>query len=219
MAKDKKSFLLYCDFINIFTELTDQEAGKLIKHIFDYVNDKNPISTNKVIKIAFEPIKLQLKRDLKAWEEERSARSEAGKKGMANRWHNSVKQDITKDNSVIPVITNITDTVTDTDNVIQINTNTLTDHEIGKTIEFCSITLRREYTSARVAELWEAFLINGQKKFHSLPEKIKHFRNWIKTQPDETHKRFNPGSTKTKLGTSDARIEALKSWPFGESGN
>jgi len=32
MAEDKKKFLAYCDWIETFEALTDEEAGKLIKH-------------------------------------------------------------------------------------------------------------------------------------------------------------------------------------------
>lgn len=129
----KKSFILYCDFISVFEHLSDKEAGLLIKHIFNYVNDKDPQLDNRTLKIAFEPIKQQLKRDLKDWESERESRSEAGKRGMAVRWRNhekitkdnktqnsdsvinSKRENITKNNknnSVINPITNITDTVT-----------------------------------------------------------------------------------------------------------
>lgn len=69
MAKDKKSFILYCDQQGVFNQLPDDIAGKLIKHIFAYVNDENPVSTELLINIAFEPIKLQLKRDLRKYDE------------------------------------------------------------------------------------------------------------------------------------------------------
>jgi len=123
MAYGKKSFVLYSDFIDVFNELSDQDAGQLIKHIFQYVNDKNPVTENPIVKISFIPIKNQLKRDLIEWEEKRTERSEAGKKGMASRWHNKDKKAITNDNTVIKPITKITVTdnvtvnVTDTVNV------------------------------------------------------------------------------------------------------
>ena len=69
MAKDKKSFILYCDQQGLFNKLPDEIAGKLIKHIFAYVNDENPIATDLLLEIAFEPIKLQLKRDLRKYDE------------------------------------------------------------------------------------------------------------------------------------------------------
>lgn len=69
MAKDKKSFILYCDQQGLFNKLPDEIAGKLIKHIFAYVNDENPIASDLLLEIAFEPIKLQLKRDLRKYDE------------------------------------------------------------------------------------------------------------------------------------------------------
>lgn len=120
MADNKKAVLLYCDVIHTFESLEDDEAGRLIKHFLRYVNDKNPVAPDRITQIAFEPIKQQLKRDLVKWEGEQHSRSEAGKKGMANRW-NKVKQAITNDNTVTKNITNITDTVNVTvnDNVIK----------------------------------------------------------------------------------------------------
>jgi len=81
MAENKKSFVLYCDIIHTFKALDDLEAGRLIKHILEYVNDLNPESPDKLTTIAFEPIKQQLKRDLVKWEGERVERSHAGKLG------------------------------------------------------------------------------------------------------------------------------------------
>ena len=68
MAKDKKSVLIYVDWIATFNKLEDDEAGRLIKHFFSYVNDLNPTS-DRLTEILFEPIKQQLKRDLKAYEQ------------------------------------------------------------------------------------------------------------------------------------------------------
>lgn len=77
----KKSFVLYTDQREVFEELTDEDAGKLIKHIFAYVNDENPETNDKLLKIAFLPIKTQLKRDLVVWDEKKQQRAEAGRKG------------------------------------------------------------------------------------------------------------------------------------------
>lgn len=115
MAKDKNSFILYADLLQTVSKLTDAKAGKLFKMILEYVNDKNPQTDDLLIQVAFEPVRQQLKRDLRDWEEERQNRSEAGKRGMAKRWGS--KKSITDDNSVIIPITKITDTVTVTDNV------------------------------------------------------------------------------------------------------
>lgn len=124
MANWKKWFILYADQHELFEELSDEQAGKLIKHILLYVNDKNPDPPNEaIVKMAFIPIKQTLKRDLKKREEERRKRSDAGKKWMASRWWNddnndkSVKNDITKNKSVKNDITKITDSVSVSDSV------------------------------------------------------------------------------------------------------
>lgn len=128
MAENKASFILYSDLIHTVSKLPDETAGKLLKHILEYVNDKDPQTDDILLQVAFEPIKLQLKRDLKQWESERIVRSEAGKKGMQNRWHNkdnTVNKVITKDNTVINPITNITDNVTVTVNdTVNVKKNT-----------------------------------------------------------------------------------------------
>lgn len=81
MAAGKKSFVLYTDYDTIFEQLTDAEAGQLIKHLFKYVKDKNPVLEDRLLKILFEPIRLQLKRDLKTWEGIKEKRAEIGRKG------------------------------------------------------------------------------------------------------------------------------------------
>jgi hypothetical protein len=68
MATDKKSFLLYCDIIHTVNKLSDEQAGKLFKHILAYVNDLNPEPEDILTEIAFEPIKQSLKRDLVNYE-------------------------------------------------------------------------------------------------------------------------------------------------------
>lgn len=87
MAENKKSFLMYCDWEAIFEQLDDTEAGILIKHIFKYTNDRNPSLTDRMLNIAFEPIKIQLKRDLKKWESEKDKKSDGGKLGNLKKWH------------------------------------------------------------------------------------------------------------------------------------
>jgi uncharacterized phage protein (TIGR02220 family) len=81
MAKDKKSFLLYVDLIHTIEKLTDEQAGKLFKHVLRYVNDKNPES-DQFTEVVFEPIKQTLKRDLEKYEGIRQRNSENAKK----RW-------------------------------------------------------------------------------------------------------------------------------------
>ena len=112
MATDKKGFILYADQKALFDQLPNEKAGELIKFIFSYVNDENPISEDLIINLAFTPIQQQLKRDLVKYEETKQSRSKAGKAGANKRWQN-----ITEDSKGIPAITKIADNVNDTDNV------------------------------------------------------------------------------------------------------
>lgn len=80
MAVGKKKIIVYTDWITQFKDLTDEEAGKLIKHFFEYVNDLNPKS-DRLIELLFNPIKATLKRDLKSWESKQQTNKENGLKG------------------------------------------------------------------------------------------------------------------------------------------
>ena len=80
MAKDKNSFVLYCDLIHTVRKLRKEDAGDLFLHILEYVNDNNPTTNNPIVDIAFEPIKQSLKRDLKKYEERAERSRENGKK-------------------------------------------------------------------------------------------------------------------------------------------
>ena len=81
MADNKKSFVLYCDLINTVEKLPDDEAGKLLKHLLNYVNDNNPETDSLLVEIAFEHIKQQLKRDLQKYENRCKANKANGNKG------------------------------------------------------------------------------------------------------------------------------------------
>jgi hypothetical protein len=127
----KKSFVLYTDQREIFEELTDEQAGKLIKHIFGYVNDDNPETDDKFIRLAFLPIKTQLKRDLKVWDEKKYLRSEAGKKGglaKASNARNDLANPSNATNSLANLAVNVNGNVNVNDNV---NVNGNVNKQIG----------------------------------------------------------------------------------------
>lgn len=98
MANGKKSVLLYCDLIHTVEKLTDEQAGKLFKHYLSYINDEDPKTKDVIIDLVFEPIKQNLKRDLKKWEGKQEERSLSGRLGNLKRWnedlYNKYKQAI-----------------------------------------------------------------------------------------------------------------------------
>lgn len=66
----------------------------------------------------------------------------------------------------------------------------LNDVEVGKTIEYMKFTAQRKMTADQVLTYWKAFLIHSEGEFHrNRNDKLQHFRNWLKKQPNETTKR------------------------------
>ena len=123
MAKDKKSFLLYTDQQGVFNQLPDEIAGKLIKHIFAYVNDENPSCEDLLLSIAFEPIKLQLKRDLRKYDEYIDKQKLNGLKGGRPKKANETQETqafFDKPKKTDNDNDNVNDNDTDNDNEIKI---------------------------------------------------------------------------------------------------
>ena len=80
MAEGKTKIICYADWIEIFEALEDDEAGRLAKHFFRYVNDLNPVS-DRLTELSFIPIKQTLKRDLQRYLETCNKNSSNGKLG------------------------------------------------------------------------------------------------------------------------------------------
>lgn len=118
--KGKKSFILYADIKNTLDQLPDDIAGKLFKLVLDYVNDLDPQPDDLVLKIAFEPIKQQLKRDLKNWDKVRDKRSYAGQISAATRSLFSTSVDECSTDSTDNVNVNVNVNVIDWDKLIEV---------------------------------------------------------------------------------------------------
>lgn len=211
MAENKKGFILYADQKELFTQLSDELAGKLIKHIFRYVNDENPVSEDVIINIAFTPIKQHLKRDLDKFNETKERRSKAGKIGMANRWQN-----ITNDNDVIPVITknnkrlqSITkitdnDNVNDKDNILHIYRAfahlSLSVQDFDK--------LRIEYSADQINNVLDS--IENYKQNKSYSSLYLTAKNWLKKEIQKPVYESSDDALYRNVMASIAKTEALK---------
>jgi len=108
MAEEKNSFILYTDLINVVSKLVlkDREngtnyGGELFLLILQYVNDLNPIPINFIVEMAFEPIKLQLKRDLVKYENKKDTLSDAGALGNLKRWNLDLYKKVTKNKMLL----------------------------------------------------------------------------------------------------------------------
>ncbi len=133
MANGKKSFILYCDLIHTVNELPDDKAGELFKHILSYVNDENPITDDLITKIAFEPIKQQLKRDLKKYEGYIDKQRENGAKGGRPKKTQKTQAFNSKPKKADSV--NVSDTVTDNVNV----------NDIKEIVNYLNVRLGTKY--------------------------------------------------------------------------
>lgn len=125
----RDSFVLFTEQKEIFDMLTDEEAGKLIKAIYHYVDTREVIKLDDKLQIAMITIKQSIDKNFKKWEETKEKRSNAGKKGMDSRWGNDEQKNITNDNNVINVITNdnknnnVMETITNITDNVNVNVN------------------------------------------------------------------------------------------------
>lgn len=113
MAENKKSFVLYSDSYGLIKQLPDDVAGRLLKHIYSYVNDENPITDDLLVNIAFEPIKAQLKRDLQKWESQMEQRRKAGLRSAEVRQRNATSVNERSFSSTVNVNDNVSVNVND----------------------------------------------------------------------------------------------------------
>ena len=176
MAENKKSFLLYCDLLHTVKKLNDEQAGKLFKHVLEYVNDLNPETEDILMQVCFEPIRQSLKRDLQKYEKIREKKREAGKIGANKRWQNmadakSVKSDIAK------IAVSVSDSVS------------VNDKDIYKSFAHLSISvveykkLCDEYGEVNTNDILESIEnFKNNTKYKSLYLTAK---NWLKKIPKE----------------------------------
>ena len=80
--KEKKSLLLYYDYIEQFELLDDKQLRKLIYAMIDFDKNEKETKLDRMTNMAFVPIKRKLVEDKKAWLETCKVNSENAKK----RW-------------------------------------------------------------------------------------------------------------------------------------
>ncbi len=90
MNSKRKSFILHLDSLDILDELSDEQAGQLLKAFRDFHNDAK-CDLNNVIKLVFLPFKNQFIRDNKKYENTCQARRKAGSKGGKQTQANASK--------------------------------------------------------------------------------------------------------------------------------
>jgi hypothetical protein len=79
--QEKNSFILYTDQKEVVDKLTDEQAGKLMKALYQYSENGTMPELDTLLEIAIIPIKQSIDKNNEKWEEERQKRSEAGRLG------------------------------------------------------------------------------------------------------------------------------------------
>lgn len=87
-----ESFVLFTEQKEILNKLSDEQAGKIFKAIFEYAtNGEIPkdIKDDLVLDIVFTTLKQTIDRNQEKWQEIKQKRSEAGKKHKGNQYTNN----------------------------------------------------------------------------------------------------------------------------------
>ncbi len=176
MAENKKGFLLYCDLLHTVKKLNDEQAGKLFKHVLEYVNDLNPETEDILMQVCFEPIRQSLKRDLQKYEKIREKKREAGKKGANKRWQNMADAKSAK-NQMAKIAVSVSDSVS------------VNDKDIYRSFAHLSISVLEykklcdEYGEVSTNDILESIEnFKNNTKYKSLYLTAK---NWLKKIPKE----------------------------------
>lgn len=75
----KKSFVMYDEWGTLFTSLSDEVAGELIKAIFQHSRGEQPVIENEVLRAAFEMIASRIDCDKQKYTEVAEKRAEAAR--------------------------------------------------------------------------------------------------------------------------------------------
>lgn len=226
MAEGKKAFVLYCDIIHTVEKLTNEQAGCLFKHTLRYVNDLNPEPDSLITELTFEPMKQQLKRDLRKYEQKQAQRVEAGKRSAEARKAKEVERKSTtvESRSTNPTVIGkgiVTGIVIgkDKDNIERENIPTtikiselfefLNQNQIWKEQVCMANHCKMEETEEAIAEF-----VARQKaenvEWKYTQDAYSHFSNWFRIQLEKKKKEKNERAKKNQLSAADKDEELLR---------
>ena len=89
---ERDSFILYTEQKEVIDKLSNEDAGQLIKALYEYVETGNLPNFNNYLDIIIIPFKQNLDRNAEKWESVRQKRIEAGKASAEIRKQNLAKQ-------------------------------------------------------------------------------------------------------------------------------
>ena len=118
MAKD--SFILYTEQKEVIDKLSDEQAGKLIKAIYEYVETEKMPELDSLLDIVIIPFKQNLDRNKEKYNKISEIRAKAGAKGGKQKKQKQTKESKCNDNDNVNENENVNDNenvnVNDNDN-------------------------------------------------------------------------------------------------------
>ncbi len=151
---DKKSFNLFTDYKEVFDDLTDEQAGQIIKAIFAHETGEE-CQLAGLMNAVFTPIRQQLDRNRESYAEKCAKNRENGKTG--GRPKNQTDNDETQNNRTVifenPTKAKKPDTDTDTDT----DKETDTDKDLDRETSSSTTGVRADELAHLVRHFAEAF--------------------------------------------------------------
>lgn len=198
MATDKKSFILYADIFSVVDDLPREVKGDLFQLIIDYVNDRNPVTDDLLLKTAFAPIKQQLKRDLVRWEETRGKRSIAGKASANKRQQVSTSVESVEQKQQVSTV-NVNDTVNvNVNDTVRVNNLSQFFKDLPNSSELEQICMDFKLTKEIVISRIPEFKLTCETEYPTYARFVHHFKNWLRKNPKSTIQ--TPRQNKALLG-------------------
>ena len=195
MANGKKSFMFYCDWDDPIRELGMEKGYALVLLILDFVNDRNPVPTDPVLKAIFPLFKNQLERDLKKWK----VKSKQNRENALKRW-NAIESKGMRTHANDAKHADI-DTVTDT--VIDIEKRKLLKEKIA--FEECSPSNNEMHYFKDFLEYWFEHGTNDKKMRFEKQKSFNWNMRWSRWKKNQ--KKWEKDSDKPKMLSQKMKLD------------
>lgn len=175
MAKEQKGFVIYGDTREVVKRLSDEEAGQLLKGMFDYFVDGKEPKFKGVLEFVFIPIKQQMDRDADKYEAKCvKMRENAQKRWQSTNEYKSMQLHANDAN---------TKTNTDTDTKKDTDTDTTTNTDYGRGRYQCDdeFNIWKRLTPEDIDVLYEKFPNSGGLLIDAVYEDVKSKRTKVKS--------------------------------------
>lgn len=170
----KDNFLLKLSQIKVFNELSDEDAGKLIKGVFNYVNDGES-QLDGYLKVIFIPIKEEIDKNEEKYKKRCETNKNNGSRGGAPKGNKNAKKTKTTENNR---------TVKKTTENNMIYHNHYHNHIHNQIIDYLNnkINSNYKYTTKSTQQKINARLNEGYKLDDFIAVIDKKYNEWLGTE-------------------------------------